>query len=308
MKHLRIGVLPGDRDLEARALSVAASIRELGCDEVEILQLSKPRITTTTGFPEISENRVARARYQVRALTQSTSDVILTRAADWPLETHPSLDVAAVLARPCSQTAILIARAGFACPSPSNPIGLPPGSKVGASSSAIACQLLARQPDLRIVPVLDNGQSDPENLTSGFFDAIVLSAAHPGIDESITTLNLSPEAVLPAACEETFALVVRRDEDASALVQHLNDDDSSRCLETERLLLSMLEPVSRTTTSCLANTVQDGSLRLSASVGWFNDDLSSAEISRVGAHGPDPQATSSACFHALSETLPEETL
>ena len=78
---------------------------------------------------------------------------------------------------------------------------LPPGARVGTSSSRRACQLRAHRPDLQLLEIRGNVDTRLRKLDAGEYDAILLAKA--GIDrlgwsDRITEI-LSPDLMLPAA-------------------------------------------------------------------------------------------------------------
>jgi len=78
---------------------------------------------------------------------------------------------------------------------------LPAGAKVGSSSLRRSAQLLARRPDLVVVPVRGNVNTRIDKLDRGDFDALLLAAAgldRLGLGQRINE-RLSVDSSLPAA-------------------------------------------------------------------------------------------------------------
>jgi hydroxymethylbilane synthase len=116
---------------------------------------------------------------------------------------------------------------------------LPEGSVVGTSSLRRQSQLQARFPHLRIESLRGNLQTRLRKLDEGQYAAIILAAAglkRLGLESRITQL-IDPEQSIPAVGQGALGIEIRADrDDIRRLLQPLNHDESSACVEAERAM------------------------------------------------------------------------
>lgn len=116
---------------------------------------------------------------------------------------------------------------------------LPEGSVVGTSSLRRQSQLQARLPHLRIESLRGNLQTRLRKLDEGQYAAIILAAAglkRLGLESRITQL-IDPEQSIPAVGQGALGIEIRADrDDIRQLLQPLNHDESSACVEAERAM------------------------------------------------------------------------
>jgi hydroxymethylbilane synthase len=116
---------------------------------------------------------------------------------------------------------------------------LPEGSVVGTSSLRRQSQLQARFPLLRIESLRGNLQTRLRKLDEGQYAAIILAAAglkRLGLESRITQL-IDPEQSIPAVGQGALGIEIRADrDDIRQLLQPLNHDESSACVEAERAM------------------------------------------------------------------------
>lgn len=116
---------------------------------------------------------------------------------------------------------------------------LPEGSVVGTSSLRRQSQLQARFPHLRIESLRGNLQTRLRKLDEGQYAAIILAAAglkRLGLESRITQL-IDPEQSIPAVGQGALGIEIRADrDDVRQLLQPLNHDESSVCVEAERAM------------------------------------------------------------------------
>jgi hydroxymethylbilane synthase len=98
---------------------------------------------------------------------------------DLPVEETPGLVIAAIPERGSAYD-VLVSADGQTLSS------LPEGARVGTGSLRRAAQLLARRPDLTILPLRGNVDTRVRRVTEGDYDAIVLAEA------GLTRLGLQP--------------------------------------------------------------------------------------------------------------------
>jgi hydroxymethylbilane synthase len=114
---------------------------------------------------------------------------------------------------------------------------LRPGARIGSSSLRRRAQLLARRPDLVVMPVRGNVNTRLDKLDAGEFDALLLAAtglARLGLDHRIGEL-LTLDDSLPAAGQGALGIECpsHRRELLDVLAP-LNDSTMARCVHAER--------------------------------------------------------------------------
>jgi hydroxymethylbilane synthase len=138
---------------------------------------------------------------------------------------------------------------------------LPAGARVGTSSLRRSVSLLARRPDLVLVPVRGNVDTRLRKVDSGEFDAIVLARAglvRLGL-ESRATEVLSPEVSLPAVGQGALGIECRTRDDATrSLLASVNDPETATCVAAERGVLVALGGDCRTPLAAYAERSAGG--------------------------------------------------
>jgi hydroxymethylbilane synthase len=165
---------------------------------------------------------------------------------------------------------------------------LPPGARVGTSSSRRRAQLLAARPDAEVLEARGNIDTRIRRLDEERWDAIVLARAGLArlgrLDEVAEVLPFS--TMLPAIGQGALAIVAREDDSAVRdRVSRLDDLVSHREVRAERALLDLLEAGCRAPVAGLAR-VEGGRLRLAGAV--FAPDGS--RTLREEAEGPAEDA------------------
>ena len=142
---------------------------------------------------------------------------------------------------------------------------LPEGARVGTSSPRRAAQLLARRPDLAILPFRGNVETRLRKLERGEVDATLLAAAglerlgHPEIGTVI-------EGLLPAPAQGAIGVEVRADDRRiRTLVGSIDDRSTHVCVAAERRLLEGLDGTCRSPVAALA-TLEGDEIRLRAEI------------------------------------------
>ncbi|MBK6864964.1 MAG: hydroxymethylbilane synthase [Ideonella sp.] len=140
------------------------------------------------------------------ALEQGRAQLAVHSLKDVPMELPAGFVLAAVLEREDPRDAFVSSRYdGLAA--------LPQGARVGTSSLRRVVQLLARRPDLQVLPLRGNLDTRLRKLDEGEYDAIVLAAAglkRLGLAARIRAV-FEPEAMLPAAGQGALGIEVRSD-------------------------------------------------------------------------------------------------
>jgi hydroxymethylbilane synthase len=119
---------------------------------------------------------------------------------------------------------------------------LPEGARVGTSSPRRKAQLLARRPDLRIVPLRGNVATRLAKIERGDADATLLAAA--GLDRlgmADTGRPIDVEDMLPAPSQGAIGVeVAAGNEEARALMSAIDHRATHDCIAAERQLLAAL--------------------------------------------------------------------
>jgi hydroxymethylbilane synthase len=116
---------------------------------------------------------------------------------------------------------------------------LPEGAIVGTSSPRRAAQLLARRPDLRVVPIRGNVQTRLAKVAQGEIDATLLAAA--GLDRLGIAAGVPLDALLPAPAQGAIGVeILASRTDLRPVLAAIDDEATSRCVRAERDLLAAL--------------------------------------------------------------------
>ncbi|WP_375427409.1 hydroxymethylbilane synthase [uncultured Sphingomonas sp.] len=144
---------------------------------------------------------------------------------------------------------------------------IPRGATVGTSSPRRRAQLLARRPDLRIVPIRGNVDTRLAKLAAGEVDATMLAAA--GLDRlgrPEVGVAISTDIMLPAPAQGAVGIEIRaEDARAAGVVSAIDHADTHRCVLAERALLAALGADCHSPVAALASLI-GASLHLRASL------------------------------------------
>jgi hydroxymethylbilane synthase len=206
---------------------------DLACSEYiitsngdRLLDRPLPEIGGKGLFTSELENAVLSGR--VQAAVHSLKDL--------PVENTPGLMIAAIPEREAAQD-VLVAADGQRLSD------LPEGARVGTCSLRRAAQLLARRPDLTILPVRGNVDSRVRKVMDGEYDAIVLAQA------GLTRLGLQAyisevfplDVMLPAPGQGALAVQCRADDvETLELLAAIHDPLVAAAVGAERAFLSSL--------------------------------------------------------------------
>jgi hydroxymethylbilane synthase len=121
---------------------------------------------------------------------------------------------------------------------------LPHGAVVGTSSLRRQAFVLARRPDLKIVPIRGNVPTRIEKLRAGQVDATLLAMAglkRLGLDHEISAV-LEPADMLPAAGQGAVGIEIRAEDTALAeILDRLHCRESGLRVAAERAALQVLD-------------------------------------------------------------------
>jgi hydroxymethylbilane synthase len=214
-------------------------------------------------------------------LLAGSLDIAVHSMKDMPTVLPAGLVIEAVLPRADPRDA-LIARG------PRSIAELPQGSTVGTASLRRAAQLLARRPDLIVVPLRGNVQTRLRKLDAGEVGATFLAMAgleRLGMVEAASA-PLAPEEMLPAVAQGAVGIECRAaDGPVLALLDRINHRETMVRITAERAFLGALDGSCRTPIAAFAE-LDGGSLRLRGLVA----SPDGREVERIEAEGAAAEA------------------
>jgi hydroxymethylbilane synthase len=146
---------------------------------------------------------------------------------------------------------------------------LPNGARVGTSSLRRQSQILARRPDLHVVPLRGNVDTRLRKLAEGIADATLLAVAglkRLGAADRISSI-MEMDMMLPAAAQGAIGIETRKgDDDLRKLLAPLNCAETFTCISAERALLKVLDGSCRTPIAAYAHLTTGGQIKLDALV------------------------------------------
>lgn len=215
---------------------------------IQLLQAAHPgvefaeHVITTTGdrvldqpLPEIGGKGLF-TRELEDALLSGRVHAAVHSLKDLPVEETPGIVVAAILERDAAQDVLVSAQGQKLS-------DLPEGARVGTCSLRRSAQLLARRPDLAILPLRGNVDSRVKKLMNGEYDAIVLAQAgltRLGLQNHISEI-FPLDVMLPAPGQGALAVQCRADDaETLELLAAIHDPSTAAAVKAERAFLSGL--------------------------------------------------------------------
>src|SRR3569623_2394869 len=244
IQTLRIGTR-GSPLAPAQARMVATALREVhgwGPEWIEIVPI------TTTG-DMIRDRPLAEVGGKAlwtkaldRALAEGLTDISVHSMKDVETVRPRNLQLAAMLPRADVRDRLIGAESLDA---------LPQGARVGTSSPRRAAQLLARRPDLTIIPFRGNVETRLRKIQLGEADATLLASA--GLERLGHAAGVVLDDFLPAPSQGAIGVEVRADDRRTrASVHAIDDRATSLCVTAERRLLERLGGTCRSAVAALA--------------------------------------------------------
>jgi hydroxymethylbilane synthase len=200
------------------------------------------QIITTTGdrvldrpLPEFGGKGLFTAELE-DALLSGKVDTAVHSLKDLPVEETPGLVVAAIPEREAAQDVLVTADGQKLS-------DLPEGARVGTCSIRRIAQLLARRPDLTILPVRGNVDSRVRKVMDGEYDAVVL--AHAGLRRLALESHISEifplDVMLPAPGQGALAVQCRADDEETLnLLAAIHEPFVAAAVHAERAFLASL--------------------------------------------------------------------
>ena len=181
------------------------------------------------------------------ALRTGRVDLAIHSMKDMPAELPSGFEFGAVPERADERDVLILdedARAGKRATLDGDAAleGLPEGARIGTGSLRRRAQILARRPDLVMLPMRGNVDTRLEKLRNGEVDGLVLAAA--GVDRlglKIQTRAFDPKRFLPSPGQGALAVEVRSDDSVTReKLAILDDAPTNRACFAERAFLREL--------------------------------------------------------------------
>ena len=215
---------------------------------IQLLQAAHPGlecseyVITTTGdrvlehpLPEIGGKGLFTSELE-EALLSGKVHAAVHSLKDLPVEDRPGLVVGAIPERESAHDALVSADAWTLS-------GLPEGARVGTCSLRRTAQLLARRPDLTMLPLRGNVDTRVRKALNGEYDAIVLAQAglkRLGLEKHISEV-FPLDVMLPAPGQGALAVQCRVDDlETLELLSAIHDPLTAAAVRAERAFLSGL--------------------------------------------------------------------
>jgi hydroxymethylbilane synthase len=171
------------------------------------------------------------------ALLDDRADVAVHSAKDLPARLEPGLVLSAFPQRLDPRDALVSRDSALTLDS------LRKNARVGTGSSRRSALLLARRPDLEIVPLRGNVPTRVGKLDSDNLDAVILACA--GLERlgmaDLICERIPCELMLPAVCQGTLALETRTDDPVTELIARLDEPSAALSVAGERSFLERIE-------------------------------------------------------------------
>ena len=223
-----------------------------------------------------------------QAVLDGRADVAVHSAKDLPSVTPPELALGALPERGDPRDALVGRRLD----------DIPTGGRVGTGSVRRRAQLASVRPDLGFGELRGNIPTRLEK--AGAFDAVVVAAAaldRLGLADRVAE-RVDPSVVLPQVAQGALAVECRADDDATrALLAGIDDAGVRAAVVAERAFLARLGGGCNLPCGALAETEDDGELRLDAMLGSFDGRVSL----RARVAGRDSEAVGAEAARRLVE-------
>lgn len=257
MQTLRIGTRGSPLAL-AQARLVATALRDAhgwGPERIEIVPI------TTTGdlvrdrpLAEVGGKGVWTKELD-RALAEGLTDISVHSMKDVETIRPSTLVIVAMLPRADVRDRLIGAEGLDA---------LPRGARVGTSSPRRTAQLLARRPDLAIVPLRGNVETRLRKIHLGEADATLLASA--GLERLGHAEGVVLDDFLPAPAQGAIGVEARADDRrVRVLIQAIDDRPTRLCVMAERRLLERLGGTCHSAVAALAQ-MDRGRIHLRAEI------------------------------------------
>lgn len=231
---------------------------------VEIVIIKTSGDMTQTGDKPLSEsgNKGLWTKEIEDALEAGRIDLAVHCMKDMPTVLPEGLEIGVILPRADVRDAFFSFKA-------KSLDDLPAGSVVGTASLRRQALVLAKRPDLKVVPFRGNVGSRLAKLEAGQVDATLLAMAgleRLGLTDKATQV-MDVDDFLPAISQGALGLEIRSSDTVlKELLQVLHCADSGDQVTAERALLAALDGSCKTPIAALATCEANGQLRLRAQI------------------------------------------
>ncbi len=226
------------------------------------------------------------------AISEGRADVAVHSMKDVPAELPPGFALPVIGFRDEVRDVLVSPGAGSVA-------HLPAGARVGSSSLRRQAQLLARRPDLNVLPVRGNVNTRLDKLDAGQFDALLLAGAglqRLGLGARVREF-MSLDDSLPAAGQGALGVECLASRvDVIAVLAPLNDPAVARCVAAERAVTRALGADCSLPIAAYAQVRGEG-LHLAALIA----DAKGTRVLRCAVTGDDPDALGAAAAARLRE-------
>jgi hydroxymethylbilane synthase len=198
-----------------------------------------------------------------------------------------SFELAAILERADPQDALIGREAATLAE-------LPAGAVIGTASLRRQAQILARRPDLKVMPLLVNVDTRLRKLSEGMADATVLAVAglaRLGLESCISSI-IDAKTMLPAAGQGALGIEIRAgggkaQDEVRRLLQPLNHRVTFQCVTAERAAMRVIDGTCHTPAGALATLTPSDHMMLEALIA-APDGTGLIRLSREG-HANDAE-------------------
>ena len=249
------------RHVCARLVAAHPTLAEDGALVTETITTSGDRFTDRP-LAEIGGKGLFTKEIE-EALLDERIDLAVHSMKDVPTWLPEGLEIAAIPEREDPRD-VLIARAGLGSRGLAD---LPQGARVGTGSLRRQAQILARRPDVEIVPMRGNVGTRLRKVADGAADATLLALAGlKRLGEEVDGMAvLEPGEMLPAVGQGALGIECRTgDEQMQEMLQPIIDLATTAAVRCERALLEVLDGSCRMPIAGLAVADDSGGLRLDA--------------------------------------------
>ncbi|MDD5585489.1 MAG: hydroxymethylbilane synthase [Alphaproteobacteria bacterium] len=230
---------------------------DLGENDIEIVPIDtwgdwRPGQKEQT-FLDMGANKGLFTKEIEEALLAGAIDLAVHSMKDVPSEVTENLVFGAMIKRGDPRDSFVSTKAATLD-------ALPAGSRVGTSSLRRQAQVLAKRPDLRVVPFRGNVDTRLRKLEEGAVEATLLAVAgleRLGRMDCIASI-LDVQTMLPAPGQGALGVQIRRDdEDMRNALLAVNDENTALCVVAERAALKVLDGSCRAPVAALAHIKGD---------------------------------------------------
>ncbi len=303
---LRIGTrgsplaLAQARETQARLVAAHPALGEVGAIEIVVIKTTGDLVLDRT-LADVGGKGLFTKEIE-DALAVGTIDLAVHSMKDVPTALPDGLEISCMLPR-------VDARDAWFSGSGASLDDLPAGAVVGTASLRRQAQVLARRPDLRVVPLRGNVGTRLAKLASGDVAATLLAMAglvRLGLADRITGV-LDFDVMVPAVAQGAIGIETRQaDQVTRALLAPLHCPETCIRVTAERALLAVLDGSCRTPIAAHARLGERGSVRLDAVV-LRPDGSESFSLSCVG-NAINAAALGAATGQQLKAQLPADIL